>query len=138
MNTKFQQACVVPYRRQNNQITFCLITSRSRGDWIFPKGNIDGDETPQEAARKEALEEAGLEGEIVTDLGKFTYTKRGFALLTSLQLMKVSHCKETWQEQDRQRCWVSSTQAQKLIERNEMRTALEHAVFWLSKQGDHH
>lgn len=131
MNTKFQQVCVIPYQQQGDHITFCLITSRSRGDWIFPKGNIDGYETLQETAQKEAFEEAGLEGEIVADLGAFTYTKRGFVLFTSVQLMKVTHCKETWQEQDRQRCWVSHAKAQKLIERNEMKTALQNAVHWL-------
>lgn len=135
MSEKFQQACAVPYQLQNNHITFCLITSRSRGDWIFPKGNIAASETPQEAARKEAFEEAGLEGEIVADLGEFTYTKKGFVLLTSIQLIKVTHYRETWQEQDRQRCWVSPVRAQELIERGEMRTALQNATHWLSKHG---
>ncbi|BBM87973.1 NUDIX hydrolase [Candidatus Uabimicrobium amorphum] len=137
MSTNYQQACAIPYRMEDKAIYFCLITSRNHGDWIFPKGCIDGEETPQETALKEANEEAGLEGEIVTDLGAFTYHKRGFDLLTSVQLMRVTHCKNTWLELDRKRCWVSSSKAQKRIERVEMQKALQKAIDWLSQQQTH-
>jgi len=133
MKTDYQQSCAVPYRIVDNEVEFCLITSRKRGDWIFPKGNIDGDETPQETALKEANEEAGLEGQIVTSLQAFTYEKMGFLLDTAVQLMLVTKCQETWLEQKcRKRMWSREAQAHEIIERREMKTALSEAIKWLN------
>ena len=41
-----------------------MVTSRGSGRWILPKGNLITGLAPHEAARKEALEEAGLIGRI--------------------------------------------------------------------------
>ncbi|WP_372370046.1 NUDIX hydrolase [Candidatus Uabimicrobium sp. HlEnr_7] len=129
MSKNCQQACAVPYRKEHNIVTFCLITSRSHNDWIFPKGNIDGAETPQETALKEAEEEAGLEGTIVTSLGTFSYEKRGLSLLVAAELMEVTVCKDRWLEKKyRKRCWVSFSEAENLIQRAEMKSILKKAI----------
>lgn len=39
--------------------TFLIILD-SYKNWGFPKGHLDGDETPEQAARREVAEEAGL------------------------------------------------------------------------------
>ena len=36
----------------------------SSGEWVFPGGKIESNETPKEAARRELEEETGLKGEI--------------------------------------------------------------------------
>ena len=40
----------------------------------LPKGHLDGDETPEQAARREVAEETGVQADLVDDLGKVTYT----------------------------------------------------------------
>ena len=40
----------------------------------LPKGHLDGDETPEEAARREVTEETGVEAELIDELGDVTYT----------------------------------------------------------------
>ena len=35
----------------------------------LPKGHLDGDETPEEAARREVAEETGVTAELVDELG---------------------------------------------------------------------
>ena len=39
----------------------------------LPKGHLDGDETPEEAARREIAEETGVQAELVDQLGDVTY-----------------------------------------------------------------
>lgn len=45
----------------------------------LPKGHPDGDETPEEAARREVAEETGLETELVEELGDvhYRYERKG-------------------------------------------------------------
>ena len=45
----------------------------------LPKGHLDGDETPQEAARREVGEETGVTADLVDELGdvRYGYERRG-------------------------------------------------------------
>jgi 8-oxo-dGTP pyrophosphatase MutT (NUDIX family) len=45
----------------------------------LPKGHLDGDETPQEAARREVAEETGITADLVDELGdvSYRYERRG-------------------------------------------------------------
>jgi 8-oxo-dGTP pyrophosphatase MutT (NUDIX family) len=42
--------------------------------WALPKGHPDGDETPLEAAIREVREEAGVEVDLIDELGEIEYT----------------------------------------------------------------
>src|SRR5664279_2148333 len=45
----------------------------------LPKGHLDGEETPEEAARREVTEETGVDAELLEHLGdvEYRYDRRG-------------------------------------------------------------
>ena len=52
-----------------------LQAPRGRGNWGFPGGHIESGESVEEAVKREAVEELGIEVELEKPLGRFTYVK---------------------------------------------------------------
>ena len=77
METKSEvSAGGVVYRAGDDGIDICLTARRTRrGDlvWGLPKGAVEQDEAPEDAALREVREESGLEAEIEGDLGTIRY-----------------------------------------------------------------
>jgi 8-oxo-dGTP diphosphatase len=60
--------------RPGEQGTEVLLVHRPRyGDWSFPKGKRDGNESDEETARREVLEETGLGCRLDQELGEARY-----------------------------------------------------------------
>ena len=130
----FDQAAAVPYRWRGPRLEFCLITTTS-GRWGFPKGYIDPGETPEQTARKEAFEEAGLHGHLVGGpVGYYCTPKKGQNKTVVAFLMEVIRCDDDWMESGlRERRWVSREEAHRLLERECLRTCLEIAIARLAR-----
>jgi 8-oxo-dGTP pyrophosphatase MutT (NUDIX family) len=71
----------VAYRRYGDRIEVALIAVGEKLRWQLPKGLVDKGESPEEAARREVREEAGIETELVEPLDRIEYwyygTERG-------------------------------------------------------------
>ena len=128
-NEPIPQVCIVPFRGQQEQLEVCLITSISKGRWIFPKGIIDAGETREEAALKEAWEEAGLRGQIVGEpLGRYEDFKWGRPLDVAVVMMEVADWEDRWPEADvRERQWATADDAASLLSKRVLREFLEVA-----------
>lgn len=108
------QAIVIPYRITSAGLPrFCMITSNKKREWIFPKGTVDPGEVPEQTALKEALEEAGLHGELDPEpLGNFKREKWGHEVQTYVFLMRVTQADDIWRESyKRRRRWRSPEKA---------------------------
>lgn len=58
------------FRQSAKGLEYLLVRARNPKDaWVFPKGHIEQGETPQRAAIREVLEEAGVRAAIVSFLG---------------------------------------------------------------------
>jgi 8-oxo-dGTP pyrophosphatase MutT (NUDIX family) len=69
-----RQAGGVVIRRRDGSVQVLLITARSRPkQWIIPKGHIEDRETAPAAALREAEEEAGVRGQLLGYLGRFSF-----------------------------------------------------------------
>jgi 8-oxo-dGTP pyrophosphatase MutT (NUDIX family) len=70
--------------RDGQVITIVPVKRAADGSRVLglPKGHLDGDETPEEAARREIAEETGVDAELVEALGdvEYRYERRGRAI----------------------------------------------------------
>lgn len=101
------RCAALPYRVREGIIEVLLITRRGRAGWIIPKGKVDRELGPEESARREAIEEAGVEGEPGST--PFDEYRHGGddAPLVQVYLLRVTHELPTWPEADeRERRWV--------------------------------
>lgn len=64
--------CVVWLRRRG-EVQFAIVHRPRYDDWSHPKGKLDPGETELEAARREVLEETGLQGEVGPELPTVEY-----------------------------------------------------------------
>lgn len=73
--TYFEKAGAVIVRERSS-IQEVLLEYRERDylkDWTFPKGGVEPGETPEETAKREILEETGLEIELIKSLPEILY-----------------------------------------------------------------
>lgn len=119
----YRQSAVLPYRLRCGEPEVLLITSRKGTRWVLPKGIVEPELTPLESAAKEALEEAGVEGEVLErKLGIYTYEKWGGTCKVKVFLMKVSSELETWPEANfRRREWLSIGKAAERVDERKLR-----------------
>lgn len=89
-----------------------LFISTSSGRWSTPKGFIDPGRSAEETARIEALEEAGVIGEVGREIGTFVYERSGRSHSVRVFVMRVERVLDRWQEEgERTRRWVSVEEA---------------------------
>ncbi|KQJ88349.1 nudix hydrolase 13, mitochondrial isoform X2 [Brachypodium distachyon] len=138
----------IPYMLKEDEESSCLkddhvldrlqvlmISTPKRSDLIFPKGGWEDDESVDEAACREAFEEAGVKGNInVVPLGEWIFkskSKQGSCGLEGackgfMFALQVTELLESWPEQiTHGRRWVPVEEAYSLSRYDWMREALD-------------
>ena len=119
----YRQSAALPYRGQGKYLEVLLITSRNGHRWLPPKGIVEPGMTAPESAAKEALEEAGVRGEISDrGLGHYTQHKWGGVCKIEVFPMRVTAELSDWSEADvRRREWLPIARAVERIEDKTLR-----------------
>ncbi|ONK65316.1 uncharacterized protein A4U43_C07F35870 [Asparagus officinalis] len=111
-----------------------LVVSSQKGNengMMFPKGGWESDETIKQAALREALEEAGVQGCIERRLGRWRYPSRTQHTINEGIMFPLNVSEELvhWPEMDvRERRWVSVEEAREMCEHVWMKEALDRLV----------
>lgn len=108
----YRQSAVIPYRHDRGSLEILLITSRRKKRWVLPKGVVELDLDPATSAAKEALEEAGIEGDVSEDsVGTYQYEKWGGICSVEVFSMAVETTYNVWPESYRDRHWLDPVEA---------------------------
>ena len=95
------RSAVIPIIQDNNGINIVLVTTKPKhkGNWIFPKGQIELQMTAHESAAKEAFEEAGVLGRTSPTLfGIYQQNKWGSRIQVEVYTMDVTEVLDAWKE----------------------------------------
>lgn len=126
------QIAAMPLKRTaKGKLRVLLVTSRETHRWVLPKGwPMDG-KKPWTAAKIEAMEEAGVGGDIERDpIGHYSYRKRmpagkRLSCRVAVYPLVVSREKDRWKEmRQRRRRWVSLKKAARLVQEKELSALL--------------
>lgn len=127
------RVAAVCYRRVGQSLEFKLVRTKGGRRWTFPKGHVEKGEQPWIAAQREALEEAGVRGNIepkplaIYPTEKHTSGGRYVELMVAAYLMQVESETDP-PEPGRDPTWFPPDQAkQKLAENRQPRYQQAHA-----------
>lgn len=126
----------IPYRIREREgeeeIEVLVISSQKGHGMMFPKGGWEVDESMDEAARREALEEAGVRGDTEPVLGMWHYKSRRYHDQTYEGIMfplHVTHELLQWPEMSsRKRTWATVQEVMEGCQHAWMREALQELV----------
>lgn len=107
-----RQVGALPWRRKGGGIEILLVTSRETKRWVIPKGWPMARLIDSNAAKREAYEEAGIDGRIQRQaIGRYAYDKRASngssqPCIVTVYAFRVLREHRSWPEKaERKRCW---------------------------------
>jgi 8-oxo-dGTP pyrophosphatase MutT (NUDIX family) len=126
--SSLRQYGVIPVRRsRKGDLQVLLLTSRGTGRWVIPKGWPMAKRTPAGTARREAYEEAGIKGSLLSrrPIGTYRYEKPDHAALGEIQVaifvLSVETQEKDWPEcEERRTRWFPVERAASLVKEREL------------------
>lgn len=131
----------IPYRYKNGtgELEVLVISSQKGQAMMFPKGGWELDESVEEAASRESLEEAGVLGIVECELGKWRFESKSRAIYHEGYMfpMLVTEQLDLWPEKNlRQRVWMTVPEAREVCQSWWMKEALDVFVDRLMSPSD--
>ena len=126
-----RQYAALPFRYLHG-LEVMLISSRETGRWVIPKGWPMKGRKPHAAAAREALQEAGLVGQIgKRSIGCYHYVKRlknGAPMVCTVEVfpLMVTRQRQRWREQNQRVVrWFPAEEAATMVEEPELQSLID-------------
>lgn len=122
---------VIPFAISGDRVAIMFVTSQRRGRWILPKGNLKPDESHKKGCKREAFEEAGVKGRIMSELPMtHVVTKSSDGKLSQVAVtyypMLVSKQVDEWPEKaKRERHWALLEDAERVTDREDFQQIIK-------------
>ena len=133
---------VIPFRGKGSQSAILLITSLTRGRWIFPKGKLKSKEDHEDGCKREAFEEAGITGKVFNDFPITTLITRSFEgriekFPVTYYPFSVQKQLDDWPEkQKRERQWSLLEDVRKIVSKEDYLALINQFINlkpWIAK-----
>lgn len=123
-----EQAGAVVYREDSTGLRILLVRARRNPeDWIFPKGHVEADESADEAAVREAEEEAGVTGRVVSTVQPpVTFTQGDRRVQVEYFLVEYEGTVKS--KERREHVWLPPPEALVRLSHESARTVLAQAL----------
>ncbi|CAL0323927.1 unnamed protein product [Lupinus luteus] len=126
----------IPYRYKSNgtqdkEIEVLVISAQKGQGMQFPKGGWEIDESMEQAALRETIEEAGVVGNVESKLGKWVYKSKSQAIMHEGYMfpLLVNKQLDNWPEMNfRKRRWMTVAGAKEICPHTWMKEALDVLV----------
>lgn len=135
----YTQSSVVPFRHGPDGLEVLIISSSKRKHWVVPKGIQEPGLSARASAAREALEEAGVEGEVLDQpIGEYQNEKWEAACTVTVYPMRVTHeySEDQWEEHHRGRRWVSVNDAISLVDNPDLQAIIAKLPDLLASGGE--
>ena len=117
----------VVVRADGPEARFLLVTATRRpGLWVFPKGHIEPGESPEQAAVREVLEEAGVDATVVSPIGATEF--RNARGLVRAQFYLMAFVAQGPVGEDRRRAWLTADEARRALTFEDARMLITRAA----------
>lgn len=128
----------IPYRykedidgNMSNELEVLVVSSQKSQRLMFPKGGWELDESVEEAASRESLEEAGVIGNVECELGQWNFISKRYGIYYEGYMFPlfVKEQLDQWPEKNvRRRVWMTVAQAREVCQHWWMKEALDILV----------
>lgn len=125
------QVAALPWREGRGGLEILLITSRETRRWVIPKGWPIANLVDSNAAKREAYEEAGVEGSVRREpIGRYAYDKRDAdgsrrACVVTVYALAVAREHARWPERrERTRMWFKAKVAANKVREPKLRAII--------------
>ncbi len=125
--SEFTHAGGIVFRSDDGVCRYLIVSAKKNPDhWVLPKGHIAPGETPEQAAKREVLEETGVEAEIIQFVGTSEFEASGEAVTVKFYLLE--YVAQKGKGESRQKRWCTFEEGLKILTFEDARDFLGRAT----------